>query len=171
MDGHLFPYKSSSLCCCVIIICRPRKKSSTNKNKLLLLFNFCMGYSCTCCCSYWWRSITVNKEIHFIHQCSVADDDDDDADAARNEAIVKGSHRGASLLARRSSADRMRNLFASTQKWQIVHHEVNRACTRIRDCWAVVPATRGWRRVGLAYGGDLRNDTFYCRPLCVWLCT
>lgn len=28
----------------------------------------------------------MNKEIHFIHQCSVADDDDDDADAARNEA-------------------------------------------------------------------------------------
>lgn len=83
----------------------------------------------------------MNKEIHFIHQCSVADDDDDDADAARNEA---SQGVGASLLAWRSSADRMRNLFASTQKWQIVHHEVNRACTRIRDCWAVVPATRGW---------------------------
>lgn len=42
----------------------------------------------------------MNKEIHFIHQCSVADDDADDADAARNEAIVKGSHRGASESSR-----------------------------------------------------------------------
>lgn len=66
----------------------------------------------------------------------------------------------------------MKNLFVPQQKLQIVHHEVNRACTRVRYSvphsvpspstvfWMVVARTDG--------GGDLRSDTFYCRPIVAW---